>query len=266
MSYEYLLVEQDEQGILTITLNRPQVRNALNTAAVLELLKVFREEAQSPMVRCVILTGSGAGFCAGQDLEERKAFAYPPAGGGSKPAVGESLRQRYNPLIILIRELPKPVIAAVNGVAAGIGCSLALACDMRVAAESAIFVESFAKVGLSLDGGSSYFLPRLIGTAKAFELALTGDQLKAAEAERLGLVNRVVPNDKLLEETYALARKLCANAPQALGRVKQVLNYGHNATLSEALEFEAEIQQDAVNGPEYTEGLRAFFEKRPPKF
>ncbi len=267
MSYQYIQVEQDEYGVLTVRINRPAVRNALNKAAVLELLAIFRDEVLRPEARCIVLTGAGAAFCAGQDLEERRAFAYPPAdSSGAKPSVGDSLRERYNPLIMAIRELPKPVIGAVNGAAAGVGCGLALACDLRLAGESASLVESFARVGLGLDGGNSYFLLRLVGMAKAFELAFTGDRIDAREAERLGLVNAVVPDDKLMEETYTLARRLASGAPKALASIKRELNFAQNATLEQTLEFEATLQQEAVNGDEYPEGLRAFFEKRPPKF
>jgi len=268
MLYKHILVEQDQYKVLTITLNRPEVRNALNTATLLELLAVFQNEAQKPEAHCIVLTGTGVAFCAGQDLEERRAFAYPPAGNepAEKPSIMYSLRQRYNPLIKAMRDSARPIIGAVNGVAAGAGCSLALACDMRLMAESAVLMESFVRVGLGMDGGSSYFLPHLVGTAKAFELALTGDKVEAIEAERLGLVNRVVPDARLMEETYALARRLAAGAPQALGRVKRALNFAQDATLEQALDNEAVLQQEAANGQEYPEGLRAFFEKRPPKF
>lgn len=267
MPYKNILVEQDEYKVLTITLNRPAVRNALNTATLLELLAVFQNEARKPEARCIVLTGTGAAFCAGQDLEERRAFAYPPSDApAEKPSIIDSLRQRYNPLIKAMRDSARPIIGAVNGVAAGAGCSLALACDMRLMAENAVLMESFARVGLGMDGGSSYFLPRLVGTAKAFELALTGDKVEAIEAERLGLVNRVVPDAQLMAETYLLARRLAAGAPQALARVKRAFNFAQDATLEQALDYEAILQQDAANGQEYPEGLRAFFEKRPPNF
>lgn len=257
-----VLTELAADGVLTITLNRPSVFNAFNVPMLLALLDAFQNRATAPQVRCVVLTGAGKGFCSGQDLEERKAFVET----GTPPPVGESLRQRYNPLILSIRELPKPVIAALNGVAVGAGCSLALACDLRVAAENASLMESFVKVGLGLDAGSSFMLPRLVGMAKAFELTLLGDRVDAVTAERLGLVNKVVPADKLMEETYAIARRLAAGPPAAIGRIKRELNFALIHDLKESLEYEAAEQEGAAQHPEYREGLKAFFEKRPPKF
>ncbi|MBN9388818.1 MAG: enoyl-CoA hydratase/isomerase family protein [Chloroflexi bacterium] len=263
MSPQFIQFEHDTAGILTLTLNRPAVFNALNVPMLEELLETFQQEATRPEVRCVVLTGAGRGFCAGQDLEERRAFVE---GTSAPPSLGESLRLRYNPLILAIRELPKPVIGAINGVAAGAGCSLALACDLRFAADSATFIESFVRVGLGLDSGSSFILPRLVGLARAFELAMLGERLDAATAAQYGLVNRVVPAAQVLDETYALARKLAALPPQALGRIKRALNYGLSHDLAEALEFEATEQELAAHHPEYKEGLSAFFEKRPPNF
>lgn len=160
MSPRYIQTEIDTAGILTVSLNRPAVFNALNVPMLEELLEAFQQEAAQSEVRCVILTGTGRGFCAGQDLEERRSFVEA---GDEPPSLGQSLRQRYNPLILAIRELPKPVIGAINGVAAGAGCSLALACDLRVVADNATFIESFVRVGLGLDSGSSFMLPRSDG-------------------------------------------------------------------------------------------------------
>lgn len=263
MSAGLVLAERDEVGVLTVTLNRPAVFNAVNKPMLLELLEIFKGEAASSATRCVILTGAGKAFCSGQDLGERRAFAE---GQAEPPSLGESLRERYNPLILLIRELPKPVIGAINGVAAGAGCSLALACDLRIMADNASLMESFVRVGLGLDCGSSFFLPRLVGLARAYEIALLGDRIDAANAERLGLVNRVVSADHLAEETRALARRLAAGPPAALARIKRQLNYALNNDLAGALEYEAVEQAGAVQGSEYREGLRAFFEKRPPQF
>lgn len=256
-------VESGSGGVLTVTLNRPAVFNALNVATLERLLEVFQIEATRPAVRCVILTGAGKAFCAGQDLEERRAFVE---GTAEPPSLGQSLRQRYNPLILAIRQLAVPVIGVINGVAAGAGCSLALACDLRVAAENAVFIQSFVKVGLGLDSGSSFWLPRLVGAARAFELALLGDRLEAATAEKFGLVNRVVPPEKLLEESYSLAAKLVAGPPGAIARIKRELNLAFSADLAATLENEAREQEAAAQHPEYREGLTAFFEKRPAKF
>ncbi len=265
MSDEAVLVltALDADGILTVTLNRPAVFNALNVPTLLELLRVFREEASQPAVRCVILTGAGRAFCSGQDLEERRAFVE---GTAEPPSLGQSLRERYNPLIMLIRELPRPVIGALNGVAAGAGLGLALACDIRLAAEGATLIESFVRVGLGLDCGNSFFLPRLVGPGRAFELALTGDRIEAAQAERLGLVNRVVRAEELQEEALKLARQLAAAPSATVARIKRELNYSLEASLALSLENEAAEQEEAAHQPEYREGLKAFFEKRPPKF
>ena len=263
MQPQYIQAELNAAGILTVTLNRPAVFNALNVPMLEELLQIFQQEAARPDVRCVILTGAGRGFCAGQDLEERRAFVE---GTAEPPSLGESLRVRYNPLILAIRQLPKPVVGAVNGVAAGAGCSLALACDLRFSSDNATFVESFVKVGLGLDSGSSFMLPRLVGLARAFELAMLGERLNAATAEQYGLVNRVFPADQLLPETHALARKLTAAPSQALARIKRALNFGLSHDLATALEFEATEQEEAAHHLEYKEGLAAFFEKRPPNF
>jgi 2-(1,2-epoxy-1,2-dihydrophenyl)acetyl-CoA isomerase len=263
MSPQYIQKELDSAGILTVTLNRPAVFNALNVPMLEELLETFQRDAASPEVRCVILTGAGRGFCAGQDLEERRAFVE---GAAQAPSLGESLRARYNPLILAIRELPKPVVGALNGVAAGAGCSLALACDLRFASDNATFVESFIRVGLGLDSGSSFMLPRLVGIGRAFELALLGERLNAATAEQYGLVNRIFPAAQLMTETHALARQLAAAPPQALGRIKRALNFALSHDLTASLEFEATEQEAAAHHPEYKEGLAAFFEKRPPNF
>ena len=257
------MVSSDGPGVLVVTLNRPAVFNALNVATLETLLSIFQTEARADGVRCVVLTGAGRAFCAGQDLEERRAFVE---GQAAPPSLGQSLRLRYNPLITAIRELPVPVIAALNGVAAGAGCSLALACDLRLAADNATLVESFVRVGLGLDSGSSFFLSRLVGTARAFEIALLGNRLDAATAERYGLVNRVVPAARLMDETLALAAQLAAGPPAATARIKRTLNAALDNSLADALEWEAVEQEAAANHPEYREGLRAFFEKRTPDF
>lgn len=263
MSLQYLQIELDTAGIMTITLNRPAVFNALNVPLLVELLAAFQEEATRPEVRCVILTGAGRAFCAGQDLEERRAFVEEAT---EPPSLGQSLRQRYNPIILAIRDLPKPVIAAVNGVAAGAGCSLALACDLRIAADTATFVESFVRVGLGLDSGSSFMLPRLVGMARAFELAWLGERINANTAAQYGLVNRVVSTGRLMAEAHVLARQLAAAPPQAVGRIKRALNFALTHDLEYSLEYEAKEQEYAADSPEYREGLTAFFEKRPPNF
>jgi 2-(1,2-epoxy-1,2-dihydrophenyl)acetyl-CoA isomerase len=250
-------------GILTVTLNRPAVFNALNVPTLHELLRIFQNDATEPGVRCVILTGAGKAFCAGQDLEERRAFVE---GSAPPPSLGDSLRLRYNPLILAMRNLAVPVIGAINGVAAGAGCALALACDLRVASENASFIQSFVKVGLGLDSGSSYVLPRLVGNARAMELALLGDKLDAVTALSWGVVNRVVPGEQLMEEARNIAKKIAAGPPQTIARIKRELNFAQTSDLAVALENEATEQEFAAKSPEYREGLSAFFAKRPPKY
>ncbi len=254
-----VLTNRDAAGILVITLNRPAVFNAINLALLTELKAVFQGIAADPQTRCVVLTGAGKAFCSGQDLDERRAFVE---GTSEPPSLGESLRQRYNPLILAIRALPKPVIGAINGIAVGAGCSLALACDLRIASESAFLVESFVKVGLGLDCGSSFFLPRLVGMARAIEMAFLGDRIDAATAEKWGLINRVVPAEQLQSEAMALAQRLAAAPPTALARIKSELNYALNTDLATALENEAAQQESAAHHPEYRAGLTNFFNNR----
>jgi len=205
-----------------------------------------------------VLTGAGRAFSAGQDLKERQD---PGAAD-----LGTELRLRYNPIVLAMRRLEKPVIGAINGVAAGAGISVALACDIRIASESASFIEVFGRVGLVPDTGSSWFLPRLVGYARAAEMSFTTDPVDAATAERIGLVNRVVPADQLMAETGALAARLAQSAPIAMALAKRALNRSLETNLEQALEFEAELQAIAGRSKDYTEGVAAFVEKRPPNF
>ncbi len=260
--YRHLLVEQPETAILRVSLNRPQVLNALNVETLEELLRVFQVEARASQIRCVILTGIGRAFCTGQDLEERR----PVAEGKQTISLQASLEKRYNPLVTAIRELPCPVIAALNGVAVGAGAGLALACDIRLASSDAGLMLSFVKVGLSLDSGASFTLPRLVGMGRAFEIAALGDRINANEGERIGLFNHVYPAETLAEEALKMARRFAAGPPLALARIKRELYFAGNSDLPAALQFEAEQQEEAVKNREYPEGLRAFFEKRPPDF
>jgi 2-(1,2-epoxy-1,2-dihydrophenyl)acetyl-CoA isomerase len=246
------------EGVATITLARPEALNALDRPMKAALLAALRRVDRDREVRAVILTGEGRAFCAGQDL--REPF------GGEHPTLEEEVRDRYNPLILALRRLSKPVIGAINGVAAGAGCSLAMACDLRIAAEGATFVLAFTRVGLVPDSGASWFLPRLIGSARAAELALIGDPLSAADAERIGLVNRVVAGDALMDEARALAVRLAAGAPRALAFTKRALAFAETATLEEALDYEASLQGIAGSSADFAEGSAAFREKRPPRF
>jgi 2-(1,2-epoxy-1,2-dihydrophenyl)acetyl-CoA isomerase len=245
-------------GVATITLARPSALNALDRPMKAALLAALRRVDRDAGVRAVILTGEDRAFCAGQDLKE--PF------GGDHPTLEDEVRDRYNPLILAIRRLSKPVIGAINGVAAGAGCSLALACDIRLASDAASFVLAFGRIGLVPDSGASWFLPRLIGSARAAELALVGDALSAADAERLGLVSRVVAGDSLLAEARALAIRLAAGSPRAMALTKRALAYAETATLEEALANEAYLQGVAGRSADHAEGLAAFREKRPPRF
>jgi 2-(1,2-epoxy-1,2-dihydrophenyl)acetyl-CoA isomerase len=206
----------------------------------------------------VILTGAGRAFCAGQDLKERLAPDAAP--------LDVEVRERYDPIVLAIRRLPKPVIAAVNGVAAGAGAALAFACDLRIAAEEASFVLAFGRIGLVPDSGASWFLPRIVGAARAAELLYLPDPLPAAEALRIGLVSRVVPGEQLLTETEALARRLAAGAPLALALTKRALDRSLEVGLAEALDHEASLQGIAGRSADHAEGLAAFVEKRAPRF
>ncbi len=261
MGYETILFEK-ENGVLTITLNRPDKLNAANDAMLSELQDAFKQAGRDQEVRAVILTGAGRGFCAGQDLGNVKERLEA----GGRMDYGAHLRHTYNPLILRIRQLPKPVIAAVNGVAAGAGMSLVMACDLRLAAESASFLQAFVRVGLVPDSGSTWMLPRLIGMARAAEMMLTGRRISAQEAYEWGLINKVVPDDALMEEARKLAGEF-ANAPtKVIGYIKRALDYAATSSLEEALEYEADMQELAGRTNDHLEGLRAFLEKRPPKY
>jgi len=260
MAYETLLSESVD-GVLTLTLNRPDVLNAVTDTMLAELQDAFRGAERDASVRCVVLTGAGRGFCAGQDLNARS-----DAADGHRVSVGEHLRHGYNPLVRRIRAIEKPVIAAVNGVAAGAGANLALACDFRIASETASFVQAFVKIGLVPDSGGTLFLPLLVGYAKAAELAFTGDRVGAADAHRLGLINQVVPAAELAEAAHALAARLAALPTRAIGLTKRAFNRAMMPHLDEILEYEADMQELASRTDDYTEGVAAFREKRAPTF
>ncbi|MGI6125935.1 MAG: enoyl-CoA hydratase-related protein [Planifilum sp.] len=249
-----------KDGVAVITLNRPRVYNAFNQPMSRELLKALREVAQDSGVRCVVLTGAGKAFCSGQDLGDRSDPNIDDF------SLGESVRERYNPLIRTIVEMEKPVLGAINGVAAGAGCSLALACDLRIVSDRARFIEAFVRVGLAPDSGSSYFLPKLVGLGRAMELAITGREVSAQEAVQIGLANRLVPHDRFQEETLAWARQLAEGPTRAIGLIKRALYKGADAALKEVLEYEAHMQEMAGRTRDFREGVAAFMEKRPPRF
>lgn len=245
-------------GVLTLTLNRPDALNAFTVEMKEELLAALKDAARDKGVRAVILTGAGRAFSAGQDLKERQ--------GADVPDLGTELRLRYNPLVLAMRRLEKPIIGAINGVAAGAGCSIALACDLRIAADNASFIEVFGRVGLVPDTGSSWFLPRLVGYARAAEMVFTSEPVEAATAERIGLVNRVVPADQLMTEANGLAGRLAKAAPLALALAKRGLNRALETSLDAALEYEAQLQAIAGRSADHREGVAAFVEKRAPEF
>jgi 2-(1,2-epoxy-1,2-dihydrophenyl)acetyl-CoA isomerase len=245
-------------GVATITLNRPEVYNALNDEITFELQDAWKNVARDESIRVAVLTGEGKAFCSGQDLKA--------ASGSEKRSFLDSLHKRYNPIIRAMRNLPKPIVCRLNGVAAGAGCSLALACDIVVAAEEATLIEVFINIGLVPDSGSSYFLPRLTGMAKAFELCSMGTRVKAEEALKIGLVNEVVPADKL-DEAVKRYTDYYAQAPtKAIGLIKKMLNKSATASLDDMLDYEAYCQEIAGNTHDYKEGVQAFLEKRKPVF
>jgi 2-(1,2-epoxy-1,2-dihydrophenyl)acetyl-CoA isomerase len=245
-------------AIATITLDRPEALNALTVLMKTELLAALKAVGRDRTVRAVVLTGEGRAFCAGQDLKERLEPDAAP--------LEVEVRERYNPLIAAMRALDRPIVGAINGVAAGAGASLAFACDIRIAAEGASFVLAFGRIGLVPDSGATWFLPRLVGPGKAAELALLGESLTAADAERFGLVARVVAPDALAAESRAVATRLAALAPQAIAQTKRALQRSWSVDLDTALEEEAYRQGTVGGTADHAEGLAAFLEKRPPRF
>ena len=250
-------VETSRDGaVLTITLNRPDVLNAFN-AAMHKALAGALKEARDDAVRAVVVTGAGRGFCVGQDLTE---FREAPGD------IGARLRASYHPNVLAIRALEKPVIAAVNGAAAGAGLSFACSCDIRVAADTATFVPAFINIGLVPDSGGSFFIARLLGSARAFEWMSSGRRLTAAEAHAWGLVSEVVEADGLASRGAALAAELAALPTRGVGMTKRLFDRAQNATLEEQLEWEAQLQTAATQTADFREGVAAFLEKRPPNF
>lgn len=250
-------VELERDGaVLTITLNRPDVLNAINRA-VHEQLRATLKEARDPEVRAVILTGAGRGFCVGQDLAELRE---------APGDIAERLRGFYHPNLLALRGLEKPVIAAVNGAAAGAGLSLACACDIRVAADSASFVPAFINIGLIPDTGGSYFVTQLLGYARAFEWLTSGRKLTAAEAHGWGLVSEVVEEERLSARAGEIAAELAAMPTRGIGMTKRLLDRAGDLRLEEQLEFEAQLQAAATQSEDFAEGVAAFLEKREPRF
>ena len=250
-------VETSRDGaVLTITLNRPDVLNAFNAAMHRELAAALKE-ARDGSVRAVVLTGAGRGFCVGQDLTEFREAAGD---------IGSRLRDTYHPNIRAIRALEKPVIAAVNGVAAGAGVSFACACDIRLAVDGASFIPAFINIGLIPDSGGSYFVARILGPARAFEWLASGKKLTAAEAHAWGLVSEVVDGGNLIRRAGELAAQLADLPTRGIGMTKRLLDRAADASLEEQLEREAQLQAAATQTEDFKEGVAAFLEKRPPRF
>jgi len=255
-----VLLSARSGGVLTLTLNRPERLNSLDGELLAALLEALQEAQDDAAVRCIVLTGAGRGFCAGVDLTQAALH-----GRSASESVREHLQGQYAPLITLIRELEKPVVAAVNGVAAGAGMSLALACDMRVAAASATFIQAFVRIGLVPDAGSTYFLPRLVGMGRAMELAMLGERVSAADALACGLVNRVVADESLADAVAELAGRLAAG-PRSLGLIKRALYLSLESDLRTQLAHEEDLQALAAATEDFVEGVGAFLEKRAAEF
>jgi 2-(1,2-epoxy-1,2-dihydrophenyl)acetyl-CoA isomerase len=245
-----------QSGVAWIRLNRPERMNAVNGELRRALVDAVKRADRDEAVRVVVVTGAGRAFCAGADVREF----------GNREGAVEDIRGEYEFLLGRLHTMPKPTIAAMNGVAAGIGASLALSCDIRYAVPESSFVEAFVKIGLTVDGGATWLLPRLIGTGRALEVMYTGDPLGAVEAERLGLVNRVVAPEELEAVVRSLAERLAAGPTLALGAIKRSVNYAAHSTLEEAIEFEFHLQGVQMRTEDHREGVTAFIEKRPPKF
>ncbi len=251
MSYDHIAVEARE-GVQVITLNRPDVLNSINRPMAAEVRRALAEVASDGALRAVLLTGAGRGFCAGQDLSE----AMPK--GDAMPDLGDFVRDSYNPMVRAIRKLEKPVVCAVNGVAAGAGANLALACDIVLAADSATFVQSFAKIGVIPDSGGTFMLPRIVGLARATALTMLAEKVTAQQAESWGLIFRVVPAATLMQAAFDVAKHLATQPTRALGMIKRGFNRSLGVDLDDQLHFEEELQREAGRTRDYREGVSAF--------
>ena len=260
MSYQTILFELAD-GTARLTFNRPDRLNSFNTTMHAEVREALQSLHDNPNARVLVITGAGRGFCAGQDLGDR---AVSP--GGAQADLGESIEKNYKPLTLALRRLPMPVIAAVNGVAAGAGANIALACDLVIAARSASFVQAFSKLGLVPDSGGTWMLPRLVGHARAVGLALLGEKLGAQQAAEWGLIWRCVEDNELAGVVDALARQFAAAPTRGLARTKQAMYEGWDRTLEEQLDVERDYQRELGWTADYAEGVAAFIEKRTPRF
>jgi 2-(1,2-epoxy-1,2-dihydrophenyl)acetyl-CoA isomerase len=261
VSTEPVLLEELRGGVMTLTLNRPDRLNAFNVALLEALNAALARAAADPRCRSLLITGAGRGFCAGQDLSER---VLEP--GAARPDLGEALEKRINPLIRALRGLPKPVVCAVNGWAAGAGANLALSCDIVLAAKSAQFLQAFERVGLIPDAGGTWILPRLIGDARARALMMLAEPIGAEQAEAWGMIYRAVNDVELMGEARVLAERLAAGPTHVLGLIKRALLASHANGLDSQLDVERDLQREAGVSDEFVEGVRAFLEKRSPNF
>ena len=248
-----------ENQVAYITLNRPDVFNSFNREMALLLQSILDDCEYNNEVRSIVITGNGKAFCAGQDLKEVTSSEL-------NPGFKKILEEHYNPIITRIRSIHKPIIAAVNGVAAGAGANIALSCDLVVASNKASFIQAFSKIGLVPDSGGTFYLPRLIGFQKATALMMLGDKVKAEEAEELGMIFKVISSESFNEEVEKLAVKLANMPTKALGLIKELLNKSITNTLEQQLELEGKLQIEAALSEDYTEGVNAFMEKRKPIF
>lgn len=258
MSYETILFDVAD-GVATLTLNRPAKLNAFNDQMINEAIDAFKSAGRDDAVRCVVVTGAGRAFSSGQDLGDFQ-------GRGEDVSIAEHLRHGYHRLIKQMVALEKPIVGAINGVAAGAGCGVALAADIRIAADAASFMLAFSRIGLIPDSGVNWFLPRLVGYARAYEMAVTAERVPAATALEWGMVNRVVPSGQLPEIATAYARQLAGGPTLAFGLTKRAMNRSLDMTLDEALAYEAHLQEVAGRSQDNREGIAAFLEKRPPAF
>jgi 2-(1,2-epoxy-1,2-dihydrophenyl)acetyl-CoA isomerase len=252
------ILKNFENGVCTLTLNRPAVFNSFNQTMAFQLQEALDSCAIDEQVRVVVIKGEGKAFCAGQDLAE----ATDPEG----PELKSIVREHYNPIILKIRELEKPVIAAVNGVAAGAGANIALACDIAIAKRSASFIQAFSKIGLIPDSGGTFFLPRLIGMQKALALMMTGDKVSAEEAEKLNMIYKVVEDESFEEEIKKFAEHLATMPTRGLGLTKKAVNLGLFNSLEDQLDVEERLQTEAGETDDFAEGVNAFLQKRAPIF
>lgn len=258
--FQHLLTQSDD-GVLTVTMNRPEVLNAFNDVMLEELTEVMEEAAREDAVRCVVLTGAGRAFGSGQDLRSLTGARS----GGELNKVSEHL-SKYHRVVLVMRSMPKPVVAAVRGVAAGISCNIALACDMRIASEDARFIEAFARIGLVPDGGGGYFLTKLVGVGKAMELAMLADEISALEAERLGIVNKCVPSAEFESAVASFARRLASGPTRTYALIKQQIYAAADSDLAGALRLEGELQDMAFETEDHQSAVMAFLQKRKPEY